>query len=204
MIEFRVKKLTETAKLPTRENEGGLWDLYADGFCADSNGEMTIINTFIKQIKAIRFEEDEDVDRIDTINYSQLNHKECEEGVILYPQGRILVKTGISLEFPKKYKVSVTRTSSLAEKWFFKDPKSLDIGFFNLEAYAVAEIQPRSDLAIKHGLIVLNTQIENDYKEEIGVILYNAGHKPYTIIKGDKIAKMLIKPIYPSVCKEIE
>ena len=32
-IPFRVKTLTDTAKAPTKENEGDLWDLYADGFC---------------------------------------------------------------------------------------------------------------------------------------------------------------------------
>ena len=34
MIPFKIKLLTPTAKAPTRENEGDLWDLYADEFCA--------------------------------------------------------------------------------------------------------------------------------------------------------------------------
>ena len=35
-IPFRIKKLTPTAKIPTQENLGDLWDLYADGFCIDN------------------------------------------------------------------------------------------------------------------------------------------------------------------------
>ncbi len=66
--------------------------------------------------------------------------------------------------------------------------------------YAVADIRPRSGLALKHGITVLNTPgtIDNSYRKEIGVIIYNAGHEPYTIKKGDKIAQMLIRPLYPS------
>lgn len=176
-IPFRVKRLTDTAKLPSRDCEGDLWDIYADDFCQEY---IACVKT---KTKAILSKED----------------SACE----LLSGARILIKTGISLELPIKYQVSVTNASKLCDKWFFKEPKS-DIGFFNLNGYAVADIRPRSGLALKHGLTVLNSPgtIDNSYRKEIGVILHNAGHEPYTIKKGDKIAQMLIRPLYPSKMEE--
>ena len=114
----------------------------------------------------------------------------------ILPQGRILVKTGIAIE------LSVRR---IIDDWcFFDDSDRLDFeknyGANKIQAYAVADIRPRSGLALKHGITVLNSPatIDNSYRKEIGVILYNAGHEPYTIKKGDKIAQMLIRPLYPS------
>ena len=114
----------------------------------------------------------------------------------ILPQGRILVKTGIAIE------LSVRR---IIDDWcFFDDSDRLDFeknyGANKIQAYAVADIRPRSGLALKNGITVLNAPgtIDNSYRKEIGVILYNAGHEPYTIKKGDKIAQMLIRPLYPS------
>ena len=114
----------------------------------------------------------------------------------ILPQSRILVKTGIAIE------LSVRR---IIDDWcFFDDSDRLDFeknyGANKIQAYAVADIRPRSGLALKHGITVLNSPatIDNSYRKEIGVILYNAGHEPYTIKKGDKIAQMLIRPLYPS------
>lgn len=114
----------------------------------------------------------------------------------ILPQSRILVKTGIAIE------LSVRR---IIDDWcFFDDSDRLDFeknyGANKIQAYAVADIRPRSGLALKHGITVLNapSTIDNSYRKEIGVILYNAGHEPYTIKKGDKIAQMLIRPLYPS------
>lgn len=55
-----------------------------------------------------------------------------------------------------------------------------------------AEVQPRSGLALKHGITVLNAPglIDSDYRKEIGVILYNAGIEPFTINHGDRIAQL--------------
>ena len=114
----------------------------------------------------------------------------------ILPQSRILVKTGIAIE------LSVRR---IIDDWcFFDDSDRLDFeknyGANKIQAYAVADIRPRSGLALKNGITVLNSPatIDNSYRKEIGVILYNAGHEPYTIKKGDKIAQMLIRPLYPS------
>ncbi len=57
-----------------------------------------------------------------------------------------------------------------------------------------AQIRPRSGMAIKHGISVLNTPgtIDADYRGEIKVILINLSNENYTINTGDKIAQMVI------------
>lgn len=60
-----------------------------------------------------------------------------------------------------------------------------------------AQIRPRSGLALKHGVTVLNTPgtIDADYRGEIGVILVNLGSAPFTIRRGERIAQMVIAPV---------
>ncbi|NCO03432.1 MAG: dUTP diphosphatase [Alphaproteobacteria bacterium] len=57
-----------------------------------------------------------------------------------------------------------------------------------------AQIRPRSGLALKHGITVLNTPgtIDADYRGEIGVILINLGTEPFTVERGMRIAQMVI------------
>lgn len=57
-----------------------------------------------------------------------------------------------------------------------------------------AQIRPRSGLALKQGLTVLNSPgtIDADYRGEVGIILINLGQEPVTINPGDKIAQMVI------------
>lgn len=59
-----------------------------------------------------------------------------------------------------------------------------------------AQIRPRSGLAYKHGITVLNAPgtIDADYRGEIGVLLINLSSKPYTIETGDRICQMVIAP----------
>ena len=56
------------------------------------------------------------------------------------------------------------------------------------------QIRPRSGLAIKHGITVLNSPgtIDSDYKGEVGVILINLSDEKYVINPGDRIAQMII------------
>jgi len=58
-----------------------------------------------------------------------------------------------------------------------------------------AEVRPRSGIAHKHGVTVLNTPgtIDSDYRGEVKVILINLGKEPFTISKGDRIAQMVFK-----------
>ena len=57
-----------------------------------------------------------------------------------------------------------------------------------------AQIRPRSGLALKHGITVLNTPgtIDADYRGEISVLLINHGHEAVTIERGMRIAQMII------------
>ena len=59
-----------------------------------------------------------------------------------------------------------------------------------------AQVRPRSGLALKFGITVLNTPgtIDADYRGEVGVILINHGKAPFTVSRGDRIAQMIIAP----------
>lgn len=59
------------------------------------------------------------------------------------------------------------------------------------------QVRPRSGLAARHGLTVLNTPgtIDSDYRGEIGVILINLGPDPVTIARGDRIAQIVVAPV---------
>lgn len=60
-----------------------------------------------------------------------------------------------------------------------------------------AQIRPRSGLAIRHGLSLLNSPgtIDADYRGEIRIIIANLGQEPYTIQRGDRIAQMIVAPV---------
>lgn len=57
-----------------------------------------------------------------------------------------------------------------------------------------AQVRPRSGLALKNGITVLNSPgtIDADYRGEVGVILANCGTEPYTVTRGARIAQMVI------------
>ena len=57
-----------------------------------------------------------------------------------------------------------------------------------------AQVRPRSGLALKHGITVLNTPgtIDADYRGEIGVVLVNLSNEPFTVEPGERIAQMVI------------
>ena len=59
-----------------------------------------------------------------------------------------------------------------------------------------AQVRPRSGLALKHGLSVLNTPgtVDEGYRGEVGVILINHGTSAFTIERGMKIAQMVVSP----------
>ncbi|MSQ46287.1 MAG: dUTP diphosphatase [Ignavibacteria bacterium] len=56
------------------------------------------------------------------------------------------------------------------------------------------QIRPRSGLAVKHGITVLNSPgtIDSDYRGEVKVILINHSEKPFTINRGERIAQLII------------
>ena len=61
------------------------------------------------------------------------------------------------------------------------------------------QIRPRSGLALKHGITVLNTPgtIDADHRGELGVILINHGNEPFTIERGMRIAQLVIAAYQP-------
>ena len=79
------------------------------------------------------------------------------------------------------------KTSSLV-------PTGLSVAFS--EDYEI-QIRPRSGLAAKNNLTVLNTPgtIDSDYRGEIKVIIYNHGNKDFIINNGDRIAQMVLSPV---------
>ena len=73
------------------------------------------------------------------------------------------------------------------------------------EQYEI-QIRPRSGLAAKNGISVLNTPgtIDSDYRGEIKVILINLGKDIFEIKKNDRIAQMIVCPIIKVELKEVE
>ncbi|MEM0975982.1 MAG: dUTP diphosphatase [Pseudomonadota bacterium] len=68
-----------------------------------------------------------------------------------------------------------------------------------------AQVRPRSGLALKHGVTVLNTPgtIDADYRGPVGVILINLGEKPFEIEHGSRIAQMVIAPVQSVSVNEV-
>src|SRR5881396_2656489 len=58
-------------------------------------------------------------------------------------------------------------------------------------------VRPRSGLALRHGLTLLNSPgtIDADYRGEIAVVAINLGQEPVTISRGDRIAQLVIAPV---------
>ena len=59
-----------------------------------------------------------------------------------------------------------------------------------------AQVRPRSGLALKHGIALVNSPgtIDPDYRGEIGVILINHGREPFLVRRGERIAQMVFAP----------
>jgi dUTP pyrophosphatase len=60
-----------------------------------------------------------------------------------------------------------------------------------------AQVRPRSGLALKHGVTVLNAPgtVDADYRGEVSVLLINHGDEPFTIRRGERIAKLVIAAV---------
>jgi dUTP pyrophosphatase len=84
--------------------------------------------------------------------------------IVLAPQSRALVPTGLQFEIPPGYEV---------------------------------QVRPRSGLALKHGLALVNSPgtIDSDYRGEIGIIVLNTGAEPFEITHGLRIAQLVVAPV---------
>jgi dUTP pyrophosphatase len=69
-----------------------------------------------------------------------------------------------------------------------------------------AQMRPRSGLAIKHGITLLNTPgtIDADYRGEVKVILSNFGSEPFAVQRGDRIAQMVIAKVERASVQEVD
>lgn len=69
-----------------------------------------------------------------------------------------------------------------------------------------AQIRPRSGLAYKHGISVVNTPgtIDADYRGEVKILLINHGKEPFAINRGDRIAQMIIAPVTQANFETVE
>lgn len=67
------------------------------------------------------------------------------------------------------------------------------------------QIRPRSGLALKHGITLVNTPgtIDEDYRGEIGVILLNTGGSPFAVERGARIAQAVLAPVTRATLVEI-
>jgi len=68
------------------------------------------------------------------------------------------------------------------------------------------QVRPRSGLALKHGVTVLNTPgtIDSGYRGEIGVILANFGDREFSVSKGDKVAQLVFAPVVQPEIEETD
>lgn len=69
-----------------------------------------------------------------------------------------------------------------------------------------AQVRPRSGLALKHSLGMLNSPgtIDSDYRGEIKILLTNFGKEPYTLNPGERIAQLLVAKVYRPAWVEVE
>lgn len=68
------------------------------------------------------------------------------------------------------------------------------------------QVRPRSGLAIRHGITMLNSPgtIDSDYRGEVQVILANLGQEPFEVARGDRIAQLVVARVASVVVEEVE
>lgn len=69
-----------------------------------------------------------------------------------------------------------------------------------------AQIRPRSGLALKHGLTLLNSPgtVDADYRGVVSLIVVNLGKEPFSIRRGERLAQMIVSPVARAVLKEVD
>ena len=95
-------------------------------------------------------------------------------------------------------------------------PKSLDVqpgeivliptGFgVSLPVGFELQVRPRSGLAVKHGVTIINSPgtIDSDYRGEVKIALVNLGKNAYTINRGDRIAQLVLGPVVRAVFEKV-
>lgn len=69
-----------------------------------------------------------------------------------------------------------------------------------------AQIRPRSGLAVKHGIGLVNSPgtIDADYRGEVKIAVINLGKAPYTVRRGDRVAQMVIQKVYQARLQPVQ
>ena len=95
----------------------------------------------------------------------------------------------------KKIIINPSRTAIIPTGIALAIPKNYEI-----------QIRPRSGLAAKNGISVLNTPgtIDSDYRGEIKIILINLSRKSFIIKSGDRVAQMIVCPVVKSKLQEVK
>lgn len=110
---------------------------------------------------------------------------------------------------------STAQSAGMDLRAFIKEPITIEP--FNRELISTglyielpegyeAQVRPRSGLAIKYGITVLNSPgtIDADYRGEIGVILINHSNNPFTVYSGDRIAQLVFSKYEKAEFVEVE
>lgn len=68
------------------------------------------------------------------------------------------------------------------------------------------QVRPRSGLALRHGITVLNAPgtVDSDYRGEVSVVLINHGSEDFTVTRGDRIAQLIIAPVSHARLSEVD
>lgn len=98
------------------------------------------------------------------------------ENITVYPRSVTTVKTGISVEFPDTT----------------KDKEVIDFA----EGNYYGRVAPRSGMAAKYGIDVFAGVVDNSYRGEICVVLYNSSDEFFRVSSGDRIAQLIIEKHY--------
>jgi len=110
---------------------------------------------------------------------------------------------GADLPLPKYQTAGAAGVDLLAA---VNEPVTLEPGAYALVPTGItiavpigheAQVRPRSGLAFKHGVTVLNAPgtIDSDYRGEVGVLLINHGKEPFVVNRGERIAQMVVAPL---------
>ncbi len=69
-----------------------------------------------------------------------------------------------------------------------------------------AQVRPRSGLALKHGITIVNSPgtIDSDYRGEIGIIFCNQGKEKFVVERGMRIAQLVVQPVIHAELEEVE
>lgn len=100
--------------------------------------------------------------------------------------------------------------SAALDKDFILEPGAISLiptGFaMALPPGFEAQIRPRSGLAVKHGIGLINSPgtIDSDYRGEVKIAVVNFGKESYTFHRGDRVAQMIIKKVYQARVSVVE